>query len=123
MSAGAAVCCFLPDCFLAFLLSFYSRIQNFHDFSTGDCIFPNHMSCPTIGFPTIFSLKDHYVPVPLIHFHLDLVLGSLLYRLYLFKLVFKVPYSEPCSESGFHYKALGEVFLSMLLSWSWPLAW
>jgi len=109
--------------FLASLL-FYSRIQNFHDFSTGDHIFPNHMSCQTVGSPTIFSLKDLlYVPLASIHFHLDLVFGSLLYRLYLFKPVFKVLYSKHCNDSGFHYRALWEAFMTLLLSWSCPLAW
>lgn len=68
-----ALCCFLPWLFLASLLSFSSRILNFHDFSTGDCIFPSHMSCQTVGFPIIFSLKDLYVLVALTCFHLGLI--------------------------------------------------
>lgn len=83
-SAGPREICW--DCslfslclFLAYFLSFYSRIQNFHDFSAGDCIFPNRMSCQTVGFTTIFSLRDLLdVSVGLIHFHLDFVPRSLL---------------------------------------------
>lgn len=74
--------------------------------------FSQTISCQ-IGFPTIFSFKDlFYVPVALIHFHVDLLLGSLLHRLYLFEALFKVLYSELCSDSGFHYRTLVEVFLS-----------
>lgn len=114
---------FPPWLFLASLLSFSSRILNFHDFSTGDCIFPSHMSCQTVGFPTIFSLKDRLcVPVALVCFHLDLIFVSLLYRSYLFEPVLRVLHSAPWGDPGFHYRALGKVFLSILLSWSWPLA-
>jgi len=104
-----------PWLFLATLLSLYSRIQNFHDFSTGDCISPNHMSCQTLGFPAVFSLKDLlYVPEALIHFHLDLVFGSLLHGLYLFKPVLKVQFSDLCSASGFFCSTLKGMLLSIV---------
>lgn len=112
LSAGAAVCCFLPDCF--WQLS-YPFIQGCKIFMTSplETVFSQTTSCQTLGSPTIFSLKDLHVPAALIYFHLDLIFRSLPRDLCLFKPVLKVLFPEPCDVSGFFHRALERAFLSM----------